>query len=50
VEKLCREGQATDDSMVQWLHKHASVLRYMYIACHINVGKRENSHGAMCGD
>ena len=22
----------------------------MYISCLINLGKRENSHGAMCGD
>jgi len=36
--------------LLQWLHKHASVLHYMYIACLINLGKRENSRGAMCGD
>jgi len=32
--------------LLQCLHKHDSVLRYMYIAFLINLGKRENSHGA----
>ena len=36
--------------LLQCLHKHASVLHYMYIACLINLGKRQNSNGAMCGD